>query len=126
MARTALKIGLLISEREPLVFSSTTTNLHEHLKGNTVDRRRSIERTETISNIFTSPVAKSKSYKDFKKSRIFINRLRGCYTYKLPNVHNTVLNLIKVCMFYLMVKWACEVLQLLLTLWVQYHELDKI
>jgi hypothetical protein len=66
MAREALKRGLINSEREPLVSSSTTPNLREHIEGDTVDRRRSIERTETITNIFTSPVAKCKKHiKDF-------------------------------------------------------------
>lgn len=62
MAIDALKRGLITSEREPLVNSSTTPDLNEFFKGDTVDRRRSIGGTETITNIFTSPVAKSKKY----------------------------------------------------------------
>jgi hypothetical protein len=62
MARAALKKGLLFSDREPLFSSSTTPNLREGIEGDTVTRRKSIERTESTSNIFTSPVAKSKAY----------------------------------------------------------------
>ena len=45
MAREALKRGLIKSEREPLVNSTTTPDLNELISGDTVDRRRSIEKT---------------------------------------------------------------------------------
>ena len=45
LAREALKRGLIKSEREPLVNSTTTPDLNELISGDTVDRRRSIEKT---------------------------------------------------------------------------------
>lgn len=65
----ALRNGLLYSSREPLVTSTTTANLRSELEGSTVDRRRTVGPTETVTNTFESPASKplSKLKNFFKK-----------------------------------------------------------